>query len=304
MKGVARISELRLTAFKSFVDQVMPLSPLTLLVGANGSGKSNALDGLSLLALLADERAVVDLDRDDLEVAGLRGGLPGAAPFGQPRAALGCSVALDDVAYHLDLVLDVQSGRIASEQLRVDDGSRPTRVLLDAAVSAADQDLTDVSVYSGGAPSHVPMLASRLATSQAITKVQATSAARRQVVEAAQTTVSALRGVFALDPVPGRMRGYPRISAPPDRLGEATSALVYRLRDLDGAWERLTELMRGLVGERLVNLDFALGALPNGSPSEVRVALRERLGTREEVVPAALLSDGTAALPGKLLQPC
>ncbi|MCA1708257.1 MAG: AAA family ATPase, partial [Actinobacteria bacterium] len=44
------IEEVRLTAFKSFSGAVLPLEDLTLIVGRNGSGKSNALDGLWALA--------------------------------------------------------------------------------------------------------------------------------------------------------------------------------------------------------------------------------------------------------------
>ena len=47
------IEEIRLTSFKSFRDAVLPLDDFTLLVGRNGSGKSNALDGLWTLARLA-----------------------------------------------------------------------------------------------------------------------------------------------------------------------------------------------------------------------------------------------------------
>ena len=45
--------EIRLASFKSFRDAVLPLDAFTLLVGRNGSGKSNALDGLWTLARLA-----------------------------------------------------------------------------------------------------------------------------------------------------------------------------------------------------------------------------------------------------------
>jgi len=37
------LERLRLTDFKSFVDEEAELAPLTLLVGANASGKSNFL---------------------------------------------------------------------------------------------------------------------------------------------------------------------------------------------------------------------------------------------------------------------
>ncbi|MGH3694547.1 MAG: AAA family ATPase [Pseudonocardiaceae bacterium] len=39
-----------MTAFKSFQDVVLPLAPLTVLIGRNGAGKSNALDALEVLS--------------------------------------------------------------------------------------------------------------------------------------------------------------------------------------------------------------------------------------------------------------
>ncbi|MEU0161253.1 hypothetical protein ABZ154_21075 [Streptomyces sp. NPDC006261] len=52
MTGPA-IEEVRLTACKSFHCAVLPLAPLTVLIGCNSSGKSNALDGLEVLSRLA-----------------------------------------------------------------------------------------------------------------------------------------------------------------------------------------------------------------------------------------------------------
>ena len=40
------LRRLRLVDFKSFADEAVELAPLTLLVGANASGKSNCLDAL------------------------------------------------------------------------------------------------------------------------------------------------------------------------------------------------------------------------------------------------------------------
>lgn len=43
------LKKIRLTDFKSFVDEEVELAPLTLLVGANASGKSNLLDAIRFL---------------------------------------------------------------------------------------------------------------------------------------------------------------------------------------------------------------------------------------------------------------
>lgn len=85
-----RITELRLTAFKSFSEVVLPLSPLTVLIGRNGSGKSNALDALEVLSRLARGGEIRDaLDGARRDAGPVRGGVEGCAPIGSDSFELG-----------------------------------------------------------------------------------------------------------------------------------------------------------------------------------------------------------------------
>lgn len=290
----ARITEVRLTDFKSYHRQTMHLEPLTLLVGPNASGKSNSLDALALLALLAEERGVADLERGDEEVAGLRGGLSGAAPFGTTVVAIGCSVQMGSLTYRLDVVFDVSGEpEISGETLTVQQFNNNPRTLISARSRGSGEGISDVEVYSGGKPRYFQMLSSRLAVAQAMTKVPQDSRARIAVVQACDAVTSALRGIFILDPVPGEMRGYPRIGALPNRIGSTTSAVVYGLQDDPTAWRRLQQLLQGLVGSRLRGIAFAEARLPLGRAVDVMVALREAYADVNHLVPASVMSDGT-----------
>jgi predicted ATPase len=65
--AVAELTELRLRSFKSVRSAVIPIDALTLIVGRNGSGKSNVLDGLAVLSAVgagADLRDCLDGGRD------------------------------------------------------------------------------------------------------------------------------------------------------------------------------------------------------------------------------------------------
>jgi predicted ATPase len=55
------LKRIRLKDFKSFVDEEVELAPLTLLVGANASGKSNFLDALRLLQGLSLDLALAQI---------------------------------------------------------------------------------------------------------------------------------------------------------------------------------------------------------------------------------------------------
>jgi AAA domain, putative AbiEii toxin, Type IV TA system len=54
------VREVRLTAFKSYRDAVLPLDAVTVLTGRNSSGKSNALDGIEVLGRLASGEDLAD----------------------------------------------------------------------------------------------------------------------------------------------------------------------------------------------------------------------------------------------------
>lgn len=285
----------RLDAFKSHRGQTLRFEPLTLIVGRNASGKSNALDALSLLALLADERDVNDLERGDQEVAGLRGGLSGAAPFGADLIRVGCTIeTADQERLQLDVVLEA-TGRpeVVSERLVIERKTGRITVLLDGHRQDRAAGITNVQVYSAGAPRIFTLLSSRLAAVQAATKIPQDTKARRLVVQCCAEVVAALRGIFVLDPVPAQMREYVRIGSSPNRSGSTLSALAYELRDDANSWARLSDLVGSLVETDLQDITFSEGRLPDDRLVDVMVALVERAGDEQFTAPARVMSDGT-----------
>lgn len=113
------IEEVRLTAFKSFRDQVFRLAPLTVLIGRNSSGKSNALDGLEVLSRLARGEDISEALESRRGPEGpVRGGLVGCVPHGSDRFSLGCSVRTERGPIHLDVTVQMEPEvRIIEERL-------------------------------------------------------------------------------------------------------------------------------------------------------------------------------------------
>src|SRR3982751_5241585 len=81
--------------FKSFRKATLPLSPLTLLIGANASGKSNAIEAIQLLWWLASRRPLNEIPYDareeELSELSLRGG-PKDLGGTDGEIRLGCEV--------------------------------------------------------------------------------------------------------------------------------------------------------------------------------------------------------------------
>ncbi|MFJ6135978.1 hypothetical protein [Kitasatospora sp. NPDC092286] len=114
------MTEVRLTAFKTFHDAVLPLTPLTLLIGRDSSGKSNALDALEVLSRLAQGEDIRDaLDSRRRDAGPVRGGLEGCPPHGEDVFTLGCTVSTPwSLPATLDVTIQVRPDiRIVHEQL-------------------------------------------------------------------------------------------------------------------------------------------------------------------------------------------
>lgn len=68
------IKEIRFQNWKSFEDATLYIDPLTVLIGPNASGKSNALDALEFLRRIANGMDVRTALGGNEVVAPLRGG--------------------------------------------------------------------------------------------------------------------------------------------------------------------------------------------------------------------------------------
>ncbi|MBO0767658.1 MAG: AAA family ATPase [Solirubrobacterales bacterium] len=306
MASTVFIDELRLDGFKSFRNAVLPLGDLTLLIGRNGSGKSNAIDALHVLARLAGGEDIREaLEGNRREGQEVRGGVAGCAPFGSDHFTLGCRVVSGDEHLHLSVAIQtVPDVRIVGESLVRTRAGSPERVLL--AADPADKSLSDINArfYNGkrGVNPAIPFRSDRLLVSQAPTRVPGNLKATREVQEAALEVVEALRAVFILDPVPTLMRQYvPERDNVLRRQADNLSAVIGALREDPDRWSQLKELARGLAEHEVRDI-----AVETSQLGDVMIALRERFEQEDRPFSARVMSDGMLrflAFAAALLEP-
>lgn len=292
----AELTELRLVEFKSVRNAKISVRPLTLIVGRNGSGKSNVIDALAVLAALAsgsDLREALDGGRDGPVV---RGGSEGCAPLGASTFSLGCSASIDDETYRLDVVVQVApSLQIVSERLWTTrkSGSRRGEALELLKSDPPSPHSGDITARweSGkrGVNPPVVMRANQLLTSQVAARVPATSQAGRRVHQVAEAMLAAISGVFILDPVPHQMREY---VAEKDshlrRTADNLSATLVRLAADPAVSNTLLEMTKSLSEAQISSLTSVSSEL-----GDVMVTIEEMIGGDRKQVPARLMSDGT-----------
>ena len=91
------ITELRLENWKSYEKASLHIDPLSVLVGTNASGKSNALDALLFLNRVASGAMLTSALQGDGVQAPLRGGVEWAARRPGAVFALGIVCRTDEL---------------------------------------------------------------------------------------------------------------------------------------------------------------------------------------------------------------
>ncbi|WP_434592761.1 AAA family ATPase [Streptomyces sp. A5-4] len=283
------LEEVRLTAFKSFRGEVLKLAPLTVLIGRNSSGKSNALDGLEVLSRLARGEDITEALESRRSAAGpVRGGLAGCVPHGDDRFSLGCTVSTEYGPIRLDVTVQVEPEvRIIEERL-LGPTAGGTKPLLTSGEPTPHRGDIHAAWHNGkrGRNPSGPFRNSRLLTSQLPLHVPGDSGGEVDTVWAAESMLAVLTGAFHLDPVPHLMRQYvPARDIRLRRTAENLSAAIGNVQRRDEElFVRLVELLRGLADHDIETL-----AVTRSELGDVMLALNEGpLG----LTPAREMSDG------------
>jgi predicted ATPase len=292
------LREIRLEAFKSFRNAVLPIDTVTVLTGRNNAGKSNALDAIEVLSRLASGEDLADaLDGRRREAGPVRGGSHGCTPHGRSEFTLGCTVESDGAKYTLSVTIQTRPElRVVQEKL-----SGPARALESGRIEIRDLLLSrppsksaaylDAEIYNGkrGTNPVVSFRDSKLLTAQIPLRVSPSTAAERAVILASEAVTTALLAAFHLDPVPQLMRNY--VSDRDNdlrRTGENISAALLRLYRQDRSTFLRIRRLLGEVGDNRIN---GMGITRSGL-GDVMFYIREVSGTRRERTPAREMSDG------------
>lgn len=294
------LASITIEDFKSYRHATLPLAPLTLLIGANASGKSNAIEAIRLLSWLARGQRLsalqYEIQGSDLAV---RGNTQDMAARGADSFGFACRFSGDLYETAETDTLSLKLRARGSELAIIEERLTTTRstVPLYETKEPASSGSSDIRVaYDNFARGGIkPQI---VCSNQQAVFTQLTTAARFQKAhEAAQITIPAvteqiaedLVSILILDPEPRAMRGYVhRSEVRPREDGSNVSAMLFGLWRLEENRDQLVNFIRSLPEQNIARLDF----IETGR-GDVMVQLVETFGGVERPVDAPLLSDGT-----------
>jgi predicted ATPase len=292
----AMLTEFTLANFKSYSTSRLPLGSLTVLIGANAAGKSNALEGLRFLSWLAQGQKLSSIQYavNSAERV-VRGRVNDLCHRGGSHFTIGCR--LDLIEWNqLDITLNVRDGELHINSERIFDSTNPVPLYnLDQPSQGVG---TDVGVaynnFTRGKNKPRVTCSDQMAIFAQLDSPVRFDAkypnSQKIIPEIVREYQRVLQNILFLDPVPASMREYSfRSDKRLQEDGTNLSSVLYRL------WENQTEnqqailnFIQSLPEQAIDGLDFLFGPR-----DEVMVRLAETFGNNRRYCEAALLSDGT-----------
>jgi len=210
------ITSLQLENWKSFEQATLHIDTLTVLIGTNASGKSNALDALSFLNRIATGTMLTATLQGDTGLSPLRGGSEWAARKPGSDFALTTIYKHDestDYEYHIECrVSDIRCDLLNENLKRIKyrlakDGSRRS--------VAGTINLIRTDACDNDSPTIITRLYNekqgtrrQLSRTHAVLSQLVGQKLRQEIQDGLTVVIAALRNIFILDPISSHMRGY------------------------------------------------------------------------------------------------
>ncbi|MBF0340467.1 MAG: AAA family ATPase [Magnetococcales bacterium] len=299
------LTAITLTNFKSHQQSRLPLAPLTVLIGANASGKSNAIEGMRLLSWLAQGQkltAIPYMSRHDNRV--VRGRTEDLFIYGQDSLELGCETDHEEWnRLNLTLAKREDELHISQETLEAASSNKFLYSLDQPSIGhGMDVGVAYNNFSRGGNKPHITCTDQMAIFTQLTrpTTFNANHKTSQEVIpEITRQYEQWLSSMLFLDPVPARMRNY--VSPSEKRLqgdGANLSGVLYHLwgknkpptnqKNLKSQRADILAFIQSLPEQEIQGLDFLTE--PRGG---VMVSLTETFGGKSRDYDASLLSDGT-----------
>lgn len=296
--------EFSLSNFKSYKNSRLPLAPLTVLIGANASGKSNIIEGLRFLSWLAEgqklssiQYAVNSADSDQV----IRGRINDLCHHGESDFSFGCRLNLTEWD-QLTITIQIINGemKINAEKVVKSTEKLVLYEYVPVQLTTSERDLVDLKDLIGVTLNQKQNLSVICSDQMAIFSQldnpilidgRYSDYINDTVKKIARKYQQALQNILFSNPTPAKMRDYSQKSDYKELIenGSNLSSVLFHL------WENQPEnqqiilnFIQSLPEQAIDGLDFLLGPR-----DEVMVRLSETFGKTQRYCEAALLSDGT-----------
>ena len=276
--------------FKSFAEAELPLEQLTLMIGSNASGKSNALEALWILSQLATGRELsVILDGERRSDGRVRGGSAACPRVPFQCFELGCTYQAEKYELEYRITIRVDDG-VVVERESLKRITKDKNIIVFETVD--ERSAGDILVqYLSDKYDEYWLRTVCERNASVLSQLHGQMLKDNGVLMSTGSDILLLRetlnNVFLFQPEPWRMRDYVRISERELRFfGENLSAVLYDLCVKQHHAKDILDVIEDLPDNGIEAITFI-----KTDVGDVMLALRELSGSGR--MDARQLSDGT-----------
>jgi predicted ATPase len=295
-KVPTKLRQIQIWNFKSYSNAILPLAPLTLMIGANASGKSNAIEALQMFSWLAKGRRLDDIFRAVQESEVIMRGRPSDLTNNDnTHFYLGCclnSGAWDFLGIGVNVGEDALKirGEQISKYANKEDWLYKVPEQKDSLSGSIS--VTYNNFFKGPNKPSIACSEQQAVFTQLISPARFGSKHKRSQTEipsACHAFINALENIIFLDPEPKKMR---QSSFPQDKIfrgdGSNLSSVLHGITANLAGKNEVLSFVRELPEQNITDIDYL-----EGSRGEVLVQLAENFGGGIRWRDASVLSDGT-----------
>ncbi|MFM7877971.1 MAG: AAA family ATPase [Microcystis panniformis] len=294
------LTSLTLRNFKSYQEATLSLAPITFLIGANASGKSNALEAIRLLSWLAKGSRLDDIERNIQSGNAIARG-QAIDLFGGEKQCFTLGVHIDNAPdgwTDFEIEIGLLSDQLIISGESVSKASKDQELTLYKIDGDPNSHTDEIRVMynnfnKGKNKPHIPCSNRQAIFYQLETpsRFQQNHTQSQKIIPAVTKVIrETLRNIVFLDPRPAVMRDY--AYAKDDDIkenGSNLSSVLYAVcQQGETQKNKLLDFIRSLPEQDITDIRFSIT-----DRNDVMVKLIESFGNKEHQIDAPLLSDGT-----------
>ncbi len=280
--------------FKSYQNASLKVAPLTVLVGANASGKSNALEAIRFLSWLAQGQKLSSLQyKVNQNEQIVRGRIKELIRIDAETFTLGCLLDDDNAKLSIKFDLRGEDDIHIAEEVCENDNYFLYRTLKPTSETATDILVEYNNFARGGKKPQIVCNDQQGIFTQLQNVARFADGHTRTkniIPRVANLFEKQLANILFLDPQPSQMRDYSFISDKQlQEDGKNISAVLFHIwNESEAKQQALLSFIKSLPEQDIKSIDFL-----KGPRDEVMVQLIETFGNIDHKIDAGLLSDGT-----------
>lgn len=293
------ITKIEVKNFKSYLEGVLPFASLTVLIGANASGKSNIIEALRLLTIIAKGERLSFLGNTPQQSENpFRGEVKNLLYRGETSLQIACEVTTEEFKGWNRFEIELGFGNdgdihVTQEKIAGPTSTVPLYQITSEPQGAGSDVFVEYNNFARGGKKPKIVCSSQMAIfTQLLSDIRfrpENQESRETIPRITEKYVDWLKGIVFLEPEPNAMRFYGHKSDRIlDKRGENLSGVLYNLCQNSDTKAEVLDFVKSLPEQDIEDIGFI--ETPRG---EVMLQLTETFGDTSTPYDATTLSDGT-----------